>query len=76
MLLLFSCGENSNQKSGILLKTRGIINVNLTDNTFKNNMTELVALLWGEKNNHQMNNTLINTGKIKVEEQQKLKILY
>ena len=49
MFLLFSCGENSNQKSGILLKTIGIINVNLTDNTFKNNMTELVALLWGEK---------------------------
>lgn len=68
------CGKS--EKSGILLKTRGIINVNLSDNLFKNNPIELVALLWGEKNNYHINNTLINTGKIKVEEQQKLKILY
>ena len=49
MFLLFSCGENSNQKSGILLKTRGIINVNLTDNTFKNNMTGTGCLAMGRK---------------------------
>lgn len=69
-----SCGKS--EKSGILVKTRGIVNVNITDNTFKNNPVELVAVLWGEKNNYHMNNTLINTGKIKVEEQQKLQMLY
>ena len=68
------CGKS--EKSGVLLQTKGIINVTIRENTFKNNPIELVALLWGEKNNHHMNNTLINTGKIKVEEQQKLKILY
>ncbi|MBU2947438.1 chondroitinase-B domain-containing protein [Zobellia uliginosa] len=65
-------GENSN----ILIKTSGIINVTIHDNSFENNSVELVALLWGEKNNHHQNNTLINSGKIKVEEQKKLKILY
>jgi len=64
------------ENSGILIKTRGIINVLIKNNAFKNNPIELVALLWGEKNNHHENNTLINSGKIKVEEQQKLKILY
>ena len=69
-----NCGKS--EKSGVLIKTRGIINVTIEDNTFKNNPITFVALLWGEKNNHHKNNTFINTGKIKVEEQQKLEILY
>ena len=69
-----NCGKK--EKSGLLIKTRGIINVNITDNRFKNNPVELVALLWGAKNNHHNNNTLVRSGKIKVEEQQKLDILY
>lgn len=69
-----SCGKT--EKSGILIKTRGIINVNITANSFKTNPIEFVAVLWGEKNNHHSNNTLVNSGIIKVEEQQKLKILY
>ncbi|WP_405412933.1 chondroitinase-B domain-containing protein [Maribacter sp. Asnod1-A12] len=69
-----NCGQY--EKTKILLNTKGIINVYLSDNTFKNNAIDYVALLWGEKNNHHKNNILINSGKIKVEEQQKLKILY
>ncbi|WPR71311.1 hypothetical protein SLW70_15435 [Flavobacterium sp. NG2] len=69
-----ACGKT--EKSGILIKTRGIINVNIKDNTFKNNPIEHVAILWGEKNNHHLNNTLTNSGIIKVEQQQKLNILY
>jgi len=69
-----SCGAK--EKSGILLKTRGIINVTIDGNTFKNNPVKDVAVLWGEKNNHHKNNTLINSGKITVEEQQKQEILY
>ena len=68
------CG--SHEKSNILIKTSGIINVNITGNTFKNNPVKLVALLWGAKNNHHANNTIINSGEIKVEEQQKLQVLY
>jgi poly(beta-D-mannuronate) lyase len=69
-----NCGKNETE--AILLKTRGIINVEITDNTFKNNTPKFVAVLWGEKNNHHSNNILVNSGKIKVEDQQKLKILY
>ncbi|MDV7187985.1 chondroitinase-B domain-containing protein [Lutibacter sp. TH_r2] len=69
-----NCGKS--EKSNILIKTRGIINLLLNGNTFKNNSITSVAVLWGEKNNHHANNTLVNSGKIKVEEQQKLKILY
>ncbi|MRI00513.1 alginate lyase [Kriegella sp. EG-1] len=69
-----SCG--SKEESGILIKSHGIVNVIINDNTFKNNPIDLVALLWGAKNNHHNNNTIINSGKIKIEEQQKLDILY
>ena len=57
------CGKA--EKSGILIQTRGIINVNITGNTFKNNPVAYMALLWGEKNNHHSNNTLTNSGEIK-----------
>jgi len=64
------------EKSGVLIKTPGIINVNISGNTFRNNPVKLLALLWGEKNNHHSNNTLIQSGEIKVEAQHKLDILY
>jgi len=69
-----NCGQQ--EKSGVLIKTRGIINVLLTDNTFKNNPVKNVAVLWGEKNNHQKDNEVVNSGKIKVEQQQKLELMY
>jgi poly(beta-D-mannuronate) lyase len=68
--------SGSKEKSGILLKTRGIVNVDISNNTFQNNPVKLVALLWGEKNNHHSKNKVINSGKIKVEQQLKLDILY
>ncbi|NRD23726.1 DUF4957 domain-containing protein [Winogradskyella litoriviva] len=72
--LFTNCGKT--EKSGLLIKTPGIINVHISENTFKDNRVKLVALLWGEKNNHHRNNTFINSGEIKVEDQQKLEILY
>lgn len=69
-----NCGKQ--EKSRILIKTRGILNVLLADNTFRNNPIDLVALLWGEKNNHHQDNTVIQSGQIKVEQQQKQEILY
>lgn len=68
------CG--SKEESRLLIKAPGIINVHISGNTFRNNPVRLVALLWGEKNKHHENNTIINSGQIKVEEQQKLDILY
>ena len=69
-----NCGAK--EENGILLNTRGIINVNISNNVFKNNKVKLVALLWGAKNNSHSNNEIINSGKIVVEENLKLKLLY
>ena len=64
------------EKSQILIKTRGIINVLLDGNTFKNNPIKRVAVLWGAKNNHHKNNLVFQSGEIEVQEQQALEILY
>ena len=69
-----NCGVK--EANGILLNTRGIVNVNIADNTFKNNKVKLVALLWGAKNNSHSNNTIQNSGKIIVEENLKMKLMY
>lgn len=69
-----NCGAN--QKNEILLNTYGIINVRLTANTFLNNNVDLVARLWGAKNNNQEKNKLHNSGKLTVEENLPLKLMY
>jgi len=69
-----NCGKK--EKSKILLKTRGIINVDLSNNIFKNNPVKLVAVLWGAKNNHHSGNTVSGSGEIRVEQQLKLKLMY
>ncbi|MDO6597988.1 chondroitinase-B domain-containing protein [Oceanihabitans sp. 2_MG-2023] len=69
-----ACGKK--EKSDILIKTTGIINVHIKDNTFQNNLVKSIAILWGIKNNHHSNNKCINSGEIKVVEQQKQDILY
>jgi poly(beta-D-mannuronate) lyase len=68
------CGKQ--EKSGVLIKTRGIVNVRMVDNTFSNNSVKQIAVLWGEKNNHHANNTINNSGKMVVEQQQKLDVIY
>ena len=69
-----NCGAK--EKNGILINTYGIINVDLTNNTFEDNRVEKVAELWGAKNNTHSNNNLKNSGKIVVEENLKLKTFY
>ena len=69
-------GSGRQEANGILLNTYGIINVDISNNTFKNNQVELVALLWGAKNNTHSGNQLINSGKIVTEENLKLKLVY
>lgn len=68
------CGKK--ERKGILLNTRGIINVDITKNTFKNNPVKMVALLWGAKNNTHSENEISNSGKLVVEENLKLKMIY
>ena len=69
-----SCGAQ--EENGILLNTRGIINVDISSNTFKNNRVKLIALLWGAKNNTHSDNEIVSSGKIQVEENLKLKLVY
>ena len=69
-----NCGAE--EKNNILLNHRGIINVNINNNTFTNNDVNLISLLWGAKNNKASNNTAQNSGKIKTEQNLKLTLMY
>jgi len=69
-----NCGAQ--EDNGILLNTRGIVNVDISNNSFINNPVKLVALLWGAKNNSHSENEIVSSGKIKVEENIKLKLMY
>ena len=69
-----NCG--SREKTGILIKTHGIVNVDISTNSFVNNQVALVARLWGAKNNSANDNTLNNSGKIITEENLAMKLMY
>jgi len=69
-----NCGRQ--EENNILLKTRGIVNVTLKENTFKNNTPKFVAILWGEKGQKPENNTFQNSGSVKVVQNLKLKLVY
>ncbi|WP_298352722.1 chondroitinase-B domain-containing protein [uncultured Dokdonia sp.] len=68
------CGAQ--EKSNILLKTRGIVNVTLAENTFTNNPIKTIAVLWGEKGQEPVDNKISNSGEIKVVQNLKLKLVY
>jgi len=68
--------SGSEENNGILINTYGIINVDISNNIFKNNKVKQIAQLWGAQNNHHSNNQITNSGKIIVEENLKLKTFY
>ncbi len=68
------CGEH--EEDGILINTYGIINVELSGNTFQDNAVKFVARLWGAKNNTHSNNQIQNSGELIVEENLPLKLMY
>ena len=69
-----NCGAN--EKNKILLNHRGIVNVKISKNTFKNNKVQFVSVLWGAKNNMESENSLMSSGKIKTEENLVMKLMY
>ena len=69
-----NCGGK--EKNKILINTYGIINVDISDNTFTNNKVQLIARLWGVKNNSATNNTIKNSGRIITEQNLPLKLMY
>ena len=64
------------EENGTLLKTYGIINVDISGNTFQDNKVKLVARLWGAKNNSASDNMIKNSGKITTEQNLPLKMMY
>ena len=69
-----NCG--SKEKNKRLLNHNGIVNVNITKNTFKNNAVQFVSILWGAKNNVESENSLTNSGLLKTEENLVMKLMY
>lgn len=68
--------SGAKEKNGMLLNHRGIVNVNITKNIFKNNPVQYVSILWGAKNNVASENEVSNSGVIKTEENLKMKLMY
>lgn len=60
----------------ILIKNRGIVNVELSNNQFINNPVKLIAILWGEKGQKPVNNEIKNSGKVEIVQNLKLKLMY
>jgi len=69
-----NCGAK--EKNRRLLNHNGIVNVNITKNTFKNNKIQFVSILWGAKNNVESENSITNSGQIKTEENLVMKLMY
>ncbi len=69
-----NCGEKEKNKR--LFNHNGIVNVNINNNTFKNNKVKFVSILWGAKNNVESENTVTNSGQIKTEENLVMTLMY
>ncbi len=69
-----NCGAKEKNKR--LLNHNGIVNVNITKNTFENNAVQFVSILWGAKNNVESENNLTNSGILKTEENLVMKLMY
>ncbi|WP_452225198.1 chondroitinase-B domain-containing protein [Lacinutrix chionoecetis] len=69
-----NCGAKEKNKR--LFNHNGIVNVKINNNTFKNNNVKFVSILWGAKNNSASDNTLINSGLIKTEENLVMTLMY
>ncbi|PQJ80992.1 chondroitinase-B domain-containing protein [Polaribacter porphyrae] len=68
--------SGASEKNKRLFNHNGIHNVNINNNIFKNNKVKFVSILWGAKNNIESNNTLINSGILKTEENLKQTLMY
>jgi len=78
-LLVQGCtftNSGAREENGVLINTFGIINVDISENTFRNNKVKYVARLWGAKNNTESGNSIENSGEIITEQNLPLKLMY
>lgn len=68
--------SGKSEETGILIKTRGIVNVAISNTSFANNPVKFIAVLWGEKGQQPLNNTIANSGEFKIEQSIKQKMMY
>jgi poly(beta-D-mannuronate) lyase len=77
LLFINNTVTNSGKSSeSILIKNRGIVNVDIESNTFSNNPVKIIAILWGEKDQKPVDNFIQNSGTIEVVQNLKLKLMY
>jgi len=69
-----NCGKA--QPEHILIKNRGIVFVEISNNTFTNNPVKTIAVLWGEKDQAPLNNTIANSGKFEIVQNLEMKLMY
>ncbi len=69
-----NCGTSEGTE--ILVRTRGVVNVEMANNNFVNNPVKFIAILWGAKDQKPVNNTIKNSGEFKIEENLKQKLMY
>ncbi|MGY5355751.1 chondroitinase-B domain-containing protein [Wenyingzhuangia sp. IMCC45467] len=67
-------GKESADK--ILIKNQGIVQAEISENTFINNPVKLIAILWGEKGQKPENNKIKNSGEFKIVQNLKQKLMY
>lgn len=68
--------SGAREENSTLINSYGIINVDISENTFRNNKVKRVALLWGAKNNSHSDNVIENSGKMVVEQNLPQKLMY
>lgn len=69
-----NCGKT--EDTGILIKTKGIVNVAVANSVFLNNPVKFISVLWGEKGQEPVGNTITNSGEFKIEQSIKQKMMY
>lgn len=68
--------SGADEEDGVLIGTYGIVNVDISGNTFRDNRVELVARLWGAKNNSHADNVIENSGDLVVEQSLPQRLMY
>lgn len=68
--------SGKSEESGLLIKNRGIVNLSIAKNTFTNNAVKVIAVLWGEKDQIAVDNTIKDSGEFKTEQNLKQKMMY